>query len=129
MPKCKDKKYESLYYKALSINKVNVHSPEGKIAYKWTTPDRVPHKHMWLWDSAFHALAMVQYNPYVAEQQFLAMKSDLKNVRLHINKLLNKPEMAERFRLAELKATDPAFYTSEINIINYSRTTRRTCRY
>ncbi|MCQ2789099.1 MAG: TolC family protein [bacterium] len=59
---------------------------------------------------------------YEQEQQFLAMKSDLKNVRLHINKLLNKPEMAERFRLAELKATDPAFYTSEIHIINYVST-------
>lgn len=73
MPKCKDKQYEKLYYKALSINKVNVHSPEGKIKRIWTTPDRVPHRHMWMWDTAFHCLAMVQYNKEVAKEAFLAM--------------------------------------------------------
>ncbi len=62
MPVCKDKKYEQMYYKALSVNKVNVHTPEGKIKCTWTTPDRVPHRHMWLWDSVFHALAIVNYN-------------------------------------------------------------------
>jgi len=73
MPKCLDKKYESLYYKSLSVNKVNVRSPEGKIDSLWTTPDRVPHRHMWMWDSAFHAMAMVTYNPKVAEEILLAM--------------------------------------------------------
>lgn len=67
MPKCKDKRYERLYYKALSINKVNVHSPEGKIPCMWTTPDRVPHRNMWLWDSVFHALAIVNYNQELAK--------------------------------------------------------------
>ncbi len=78
MPKCKDKKYESLYYKALSINKVNVHTPEGQIKYMWTTPDRVPHRHMWMWDSAFHALAMSTYNPSLAEEVLFAMLSQMK---------------------------------------------------
>ena len=73
MPKCLDSKYESLYYKALSVNKVNVHSPEGKIDLMWTTPDRVPHRHMWMWDSAFHALAMATYNIPVAKEILLAM--------------------------------------------------------
>ena len=67
MPKCKDKKYERLYYKALSIQKVNVHTPEGKIPCKWTTPDRVPHRQMWLWDSVFHALAIATYNKELAK--------------------------------------------------------------
>ena len=73
LPKCLDKKYESLYYKALSVNKVNVRSPEGKIDSLWTTPDRVPHRHMWMWDSAFHAMAMSTYNPSVAQEILLAM--------------------------------------------------------
>ena len=73
MPKCVNKKYESLYYKSLSIQKVNIHSAEGKIEQKWTTPDRVPHRHMWMWDSAFHSLAMSQYNPKLAEEILLAM--------------------------------------------------------
>ena len=67
MPKCKDKKYERLYYKALSVQKVNVRSAEGRIPCIWTTPDRVPHKQMWLWDSIFHALAIVTYNQELAK--------------------------------------------------------------
>lgn len=78
MPKCLDKKYESLYYKALSINKVNVHTPEGKITNMWTTPDRVPHRHMWMWDSVFHALAMVTYNPELAKEILYAMLSQVR---------------------------------------------------
>ena len=73
MPKCKNKRYEQLYYKALSVNKVNVHTPEGKIPCMWTTPDRVPHRHMWLWDSVFHALAMVDYNPDLAKDAIRAV--------------------------------------------------------
>ena len=67
MPKCKNKKYEQLYYKALSVQKVNVHTPEGRIPCMWTTPDRVPHRQMWLWDSVFHALAIVTYNQELAK--------------------------------------------------------------
>jgi glycogen debranching enzyme len=67
MPKCKDKKYERLYYKALSVQKVNVHTPAGNIPHMWTTPDRVPHRQMWLWDSVFHALAIVTYNKELAK--------------------------------------------------------------
>lgn len=73
MPKCKIKKYERLYYKALSVNKVNVHSAEGKIPCAWTTPDRVPHRHMWLWDSVFHALAIVNYNQELAKDAIRAV--------------------------------------------------------
>ena len=42
--------------KAWSVLKVNTYSAEGSIPTRWTTPDRWPHRHMWLWDSAFHAL-------------------------------------------------------------------------
>jgi hypothetical protein len=73
MPECLDKKYEALYYKALSVNKVNVHTPEGKIDLMWTTPDRVPHRHMWMWDSVFHAMAMGTYNIDIAKEILLAM--------------------------------------------------------
>ena len=73
MPKCKNKKYERLYYKALSINKVNVRSAEGGIPCLWTTPDRVPHKRLWLWDSAFHALAFATYNGEMAKNALRAV--------------------------------------------------------
>lgn len=67
MPECRDKKYEKLYYKCLSIQKENVYSAEGKIPCLWTTPDRVPHRFMWLWDSAFHAMAISEYNIELAK--------------------------------------------------------------
>ena len=62
LPVCKDSKYEQLYYKCLSINKENVYSAEGEIPCRWTTPDRVPHRFMWVWDSAFHAMAFAEYD-------------------------------------------------------------------
>lgn len=41
---------------AFSVMKTQVYSPEGRIAHRWTTPDRWPHRGMWLWDSVFHAI-------------------------------------------------------------------------
>lgn len=73
MPECKDKRYERLYYKALTINKVNVRTAEGKIPCMWTTPDRVPHRHMWLWDSVFHAMAIATYNGELAKNAIRAV--------------------------------------------------------
>jgi hypothetical protein len=42
--------------KALSLLKTQVYTPEGRIIHRWTTPDRWPHRRMWLWDSVFHAI-------------------------------------------------------------------------
>lgn len=67
LPKCENKEYEQLFYKCLSIHKENVYSPEGQIPCLWTTPDRVPHRFMWLWDSAFHAMAFAEYNIEMAK--------------------------------------------------------------
>lgn len=67
MPKCKRPEYEQLYYKCLSVQKVNVHTPEGNINCMWTTPDRVPHRSMWLWDSVFHSMAISEYNEELAK--------------------------------------------------------------
>ncbi len=75
LPPCKDSSYERLYYKAMSINKVNIRHPEGNIPCLWTTPDRIPHRHMWLWDSVFHAMALATYNTAAAESAILAVLS------------------------------------------------------
>lgn len=55
---------------------------------------------------------------YVNEQNLLDMTADLKNLKVGINKLLDNNQ-TDKFDLAPLKATDPAFYTSEIHIIDY----------
>jgi hypothetical protein len=53
--------------KALSILKVNVESAQGIFKQRWTTPDRYPHRHLWLWDSCFHACAYTHIEKKLAE--------------------------------------------------------------
>ncbi len=59
--------------KALSQLKTQIYSPEGRIRHFWSTPDRWPHKQMWLWDSVFHALGMRHCNPELARDMISAM--------------------------------------------------------
>lgn len=59
--------------KAASILKVNSYSPEGQITTGWTTPDRWPHRHMWIWDSAFHAIGLRHFAPQWAEDAIEAV--------------------------------------------------------
>lgn len=54
---------QHLLNKCVSVMKVNSLAAEGAIRRRWSTPDRVPHKHMWLWDSVFHSLAMNHLDP------------------------------------------------------------------
>jgi hypothetical protein len=53
--------------KALSILKANVESPQGVFKQRWTTPDRFPHRHLWLWDSCFHALGYATIDKRLGE--------------------------------------------------------------
>lgn len=73
LPVCKDEKYERLYYKCHSINKENVYSAEGEIPCRWTTPDRVPHRFMWIWDSAFHSMAFAEHDLSLAKDAIRAV--------------------------------------------------------
>ncbi|MGN1125386.1 MAG: TolC family protein [Candidatus Gastranaerophilaceae bacterium] len=57
----------------------------------------------------------------ISEQKLLDMTADYKNVKIAISKFLNEKQN-QNFELAELKANDPAFYTSELNILDYVRT-------
>ena len=72
-PRCRKPQYERLYYKCLSVNRVNVYSPQNGFSCRYTTPDRLPHKHMWLWDSMFHAITFAQYDPQMAKEAILAV--------------------------------------------------------
>ena len=56
-----------------------------------------------------------------AEKKLLNMKADYKNVKIHINKILFK-DQKEMFDLNPLTAKDPAFFTSDIHIIDHVRT-------
>lgn len=72
-PACRRPALERLYYKCLSVNRVNVYSPQDGFTCRFTTPDRLPHKQMWLWDSMFHAMTFAQYDPQMAKESLLAV--------------------------------------------------------
>jgi hypothetical protein len=58
LPELRDPSRARLLKKCLSVMKVNTLSAEASIGQTWSTPDRVPHRAMWLWDSVFHSFAM-----------------------------------------------------------------------
>lgn len=66
-------KYASLYAKCISVMKSQLYSPEGKIKRIWSTPDRLPHRNMWLWDSVFHAVGHRHLDAEIAQGLILAL--------------------------------------------------------
>lgn len=61
------------YRRATAILRGQVGSPEGRLAHRWTTPDRWPHRDMWLWDSAFHAVGWRHVDPSMARDLLSAV--------------------------------------------------------
>lgn len=64
---------EKAYYKCFSILKGQVYSSEGLFTTRWTTPDRLPHKNLWLWDSVYHSLANTHISPELAWETLMAV--------------------------------------------------------
>ncbi|MFO7975944.1 MAG: trehalase family glycosidase [Candidatus Hydrogenedentota bacterium] len=64
---------EPVFYKALSVIKVNFQSAQDDIPCRWTTPDRMPHRRMWLWDSAFHAVGARHISSRLGEEAIYAL--------------------------------------------------------
>ena len=63
-----------------------------------------------------------------AEKKLLSMKAEYDNIKIHINKLLYK-DQKEQFVLNPLTATDPAFFTSELHIIDHVRTPEKLAKF
>lgn len=55
-----------------------------------------------------------------SEKKLLSMKADYKNVKITINKMLYK-DQTEKYELVPLTASDPAFYTSDLHVIDHVR--------
>lgn len=55
-----------------------------------------------------------------AEKKLLSMQADYKNVKVNINKLLYKDQKQD-FALKPLTASDPAFFTTDLHIIDHVR--------
>lgn len=59
--------------KLLSVMKTQIYSPEGRFTGLWSTPDRLPHRNLWLWDSVFHAIGARNLDPTLAERLILSV--------------------------------------------------------
>lgn len=68
-----DNEYSALYAKCISVMKSQLYSPEGNIKRIWSTPDRLPHRNMWLWDSVFHAIGFRNLDTDIAQNLILAL--------------------------------------------------------
>lgn len=69
----KNCRYPALYSKCISVMRSQLYSPEGKIRRIWSTPDRLPHRNMWLWDSVFHAVGHRHLDCNIAQELILAL--------------------------------------------------------
>lgn len=74
-PRPTDPGLARLLLKCASVMKVNTLSAQGPFLQRWSTPDRVPHRNLWLWDSVFHSLGMNHLAPRLA-WDFLASVLD-----------------------------------------------------
>ena len=63
-----------------------------------------------------------------AEKKLLNMQADYKNVRVSINKLLNK-DQTEEYEFAPLTASDPAFYTKDLHVIDHVRNPEKLAKF
>lgn len=62
------------------------------------------------------------------EKKLLEMQADFKNIKLQIAKLLNK-DQKEDFTFKPLTASDPAFFTSDLHVIDHVRNPERLGKF
>ena len=65
--------YLRTYAYAWWVMACNLLSPLGKLGYECTAPSKSTYIGVWLWDSAFHAIAYRHINPELARDQIRAM--------------------------------------------------------
>ncbi len=63
LPRLASARWQRLLNKAVSVLRVNTLAAEGTVGQAWTTPDRVPHRDRWLWDTVFHSFALNAFWP------------------------------------------------------------------
>jgi len=103
--------------KAFSQMKTQVYSPEGRIGHRWTTPDRWPHRDMWLWDTVFHSAGWRHLDVGLAREMMLAMLDVQKEdgfIPIQSNPekgsvLTQPPVLALGVKLLDEKAGDRSF--------------------
>ena len=64
---------EKTFLHAVSVMKSQVYTPEGIFRHLWTTPERYPHKKLWLWDSCYHSFGNCIISEDLAKESILAL--------------------------------------------------------
>ena len=64
---------EKTFLHAVSVMKSQVYTPEGIFRHLWTTPERYPHKKLWLWDSCYHSFGNYIISEDLAKDSILAV--------------------------------------------------------
>ena len=93
--KTKDEITERTLAKCFSVLKSQVYSAEGKFFQRWTTPDKFPHKMLWLWDSIFHSFGNVYIEPRLAYDSIVSVL-DTQNINGCI------PHRADPFQFSDI---------------------------
>ena len=62
------------------------------------------------------------------EKKLLGMQAELKNIKIHVNKLLNKDQKQD-FAFAPLTASDPSFFSSDVHIIDHVRDPKKLGKF
>lgn len=68
---------EKAFLHAVSVMKSQVYTPEGVFRHLWTTPERYPHKKLWLWDSCYHSFGNYIISEDLAKESILALLDTL----------------------------------------------------
>ncbi|MCR4620709.1 MAG: hypothetical protein K5663_01335 [Clostridiales bacterium] len=61
------------FLKSISVMKSQVYTSDGQFRQRWTTPNRLPHRWLWLWDSVFHSLGNYVLDPGLARDTLLSV--------------------------------------------------------
>ncbi len=64
---------ERLYYKCYSVLRATIYTPQGKLGYHSLTPNRFPHRAIWLWDTAYLVAGMKYISYDIAKDAILAI--------------------------------------------------------
>ncbi len=70
--------YAGLYSKCLSVMRTQLFTPEAMYDMIWSTPDRLPHQDLFLWDSVFHGIGFRHVDGRIAEDVILAIFANQK---------------------------------------------------
>jgi hypothetical protein len=53
------------YLRSVSVLRSTINPPNRMSPYSWLTPDRLPHKRMWIWDTVFQVFAVLPRWPSI----------------------------------------------------------------